>query len=100
ALARDVGTLAALLQCRADDHIVDLGGINAGAPDRLGDGMPGEHLRLGIVEGTAIGSADRRAGGGDDDGAAHGLLLLGSIGLAGASPPDARYRAPGRSAHR
>src|SRR5581483_5386324 len=45
------------------------------AAPRLGDRVPGQGLRLGVVERAAIGPADRGAGGGDDDGAAHGLLL-------------------------
>ncbi len=102
ALARDVRALAALLQRRADDYVVNLGWIDPGAPDRLGNGMPGERLRLGVVEGTAIGSADRRAGAGDNDGAAHGVLhrnivpehvvettevVVGATGIEPVTPP-------------
>src|SRR5262249_54960883 len=79
ALARHIGALPALLQCGADDDVVDLARIDDGAPHRLRDRMAGERLRLGIVEGAAIGPADRRAGGGDDDGAAHEVLLLWAI---------------------
>src|SRR5437588_42455 len=78
ALARDVGALAALLQRRADDDVVDLARLDAGAPHRLRDGVPGERLRLSVVEGAAIGPADRRAGGGDNDGAAHELSPVSS----------------------
>ena len=42
--------------------------IDAGALDRVLDRMGAELLRLGVVEGAAIGAADRRARGGDDDG--------------------------------
>ena len=58
---------------RADDHVVDLAGLDAGALDRLGDRVPGQRLRHGVVEGAAIGPADRRARGGNDDGVTHGV---------------------------
>src|SRR6266480_4801514 len=87
ALARDIRALAALLQRRADDDIVDLAGLNAGAPHRLGDGVPGERLRLSVIEGAAIGSADRRAGGGDNDGAAHELSPVSSYSAAACDSP-------------
>ena len=49
--------------------------ISAGStPARLTgvlDRVAAERLRLRIVEGAAIGAADRRARGGDDDGFAH-----------------------------
>src|SRR5437763_439144 len=75
ALAGDVETLRPLLDRRADDDVVDLGRIDPGAPDRLGDRMSGERLRHGLVEGAAKGPPDRRARGGNDDGLAHGFLL-------------------------
>src|SRR6266851_233239 len=76
ALAGDVEALRALLDRRADDDVVDLGRRDAGAPHGFGDRVPDQRLRLGIVEGAAIGPADRRACGGNDDGAAHEILLL------------------------
>ncbi len=42
--------------------------IDAGALDGGGDGVATERLGLRVVERAAIGLADRRAGGGDDDG--------------------------------
>ena len=60
--------LHALLERGADDHVVDLGRIDAGALDRGADRMGGEGGGGGGVERAAIGLADRRAGGGDDDG--------------------------------
>ncbi len=72
ALARDVEALGALLHGAAHDHVVDLAGFDAGALDRLADrDAAAMRRRLEVVEGAAIGLADRRAGGGDDDGFAH-----------------------------
>ena len=70
-LAGDVVAGRALLQRRAQHHVLDLGRVDAGAPHRLGDDVAGERLRLGVVERAAIGPPDRRAGGRDDDGFAH-----------------------------
>ena len=53
-------------------HVVDLGRIDAGALDRGADRMGGERRGGRGVERAAIGLADRRAGGGDDDGFAVG----------------------------
>ena len=72
ALARRVAAGRALLQGRAHDDIVDLRGIDPGTLDRVTDGVAAELLALGVVEGAAIGLADRRAGGGNDNGFAHG----------------------------
>src|SRR6059058_1450178 len=49
-----------LLQRRADNDIVDLARVDAGAPYRLRDRVTGQRLRLGVVKDAAIGSADRR----------------------------------------
>ena len=73
-LARDIGAGRTLLQGRAQNHILDLGGIDACALDRMTDSVGAQLLRLGVVEGAPIGPADRRAGGGDDDGFAHDSL--------------------------
>ena len=63
ALAGDIVARRALLQGRAHDHVVDLARLDPGARHGLGDGMAAERLGLGVVEGAAIGLADRRAGG-------------------------------------
>ena len=70
-LAREVEALRALLQRRAHHDVLDLRRIDPGTLDRLRDDMATERLALGVVERAAIGAADGRAGGGDDDGAAH-----------------------------
>jgi len=76
-LSGDVRSLRALLEGGAHDDVIDLGRVDAGPLHRLGDGMSRQRLRLRIIERPPIGSADRRAGGGDDDGAAHGRFLPG-----------------------
>ena len=82
-LARDVAAGRALLKRRAHDDIVDFRAFDAGARKRVGDGMAAERLGLGVIEGAAIGLADRRSGGGDDDGFTHN------------GPPDAlRFPSP------
>ena len=48
ALPRDVEALRPLLDRRADDHVVDLAGFDAGALDRFGDRVPGQRLRHGF----------------------------------------------------
>ncbi len=63
ALAGDVAAGRALLQRRAHHDVVDLGAVDMGAVQRLGDGMSAERLGMGVVERAAIGLADRRAGG-------------------------------------
>src|SRR3546814_17746781 len=72
------GRLHALLERGAHDHIVDLAGIDLGALDGGADGMGGQRGGGCGVERAAIGLADRRAGGGDDDGfaVAHEILLI------------------------
>ena len=77
ALPRDVAAGRALLQGRAHDHVVDLAAGDAGAAERGRDRVAAERLRRRVVEGAAIGLADRGAGGGDDDGFAHERLLSG-----------------------
>ncbi|MNY31079.1 hypothetical protein D3C86_1652240 [compost metagenome] len=63
------------MQGRAHDDVLDLGRIDADARDRVLHGVGAERLRLGVVEGPAIGPADRGAGGGDDDGFTHREVL-------------------------
>ena len=48
--------------------------LDAGALHGLADDVADEGLRLRIIEGPAVGLADRRAGGGDDDGFSHGAF--------------------------
>ena len=62
-LPGEIGPGRALLHRRAHDEIVNLDGIDLGALDRGLDGVRGERLRLHIVEGAAIGLANRSAGG-------------------------------------
>ena len=59
-------------------------GFDAGAPDRLGDRVAGQRLRLGFVEGAAKRPADRRARGGNDDGVTHGPAPPDLLGLTAA----------------
>ncbi len=70
-LAGDVVAGRALLQRGAEHDVLDLARIDAGAAHRLGNDVAGQHLRLGVVEGAAIGLADRGPRGRDDDGFAH-----------------------------
>ena len=55
----------------AEDDVVDLGRVDARALDDGGDRVTGEGRAVVVVEGAAIGLADRGAGGGDDDGFTH-----------------------------
>src|SRR5690606_13525240 len=71
-LAADVGAGRALLQGGAHHYVLDLGRVDPGALHRVADGVTAQLLGLGVVEGPAIGPAARRAGGGGDDGFAHG----------------------------
>ena len=73
-LATDIAAGRALLDGSADDHVFDQAWLDAGAFDGVLDGVAGKLLGLGVVEGAAEGFADWRAGGGDDDGFAHGIL--------------------------
>ena len=70
-LARDIAALRSLLEGRAHHHIVDLPRLDGSALERVRDRMPTQRLSLGVVERAAIGLADRRARGGDDDGFTH-----------------------------
>ena len=88
--------LHALLERGADDDVVDLGRVDARALDRGADGVGGQGRRGRGVERAAIGLADRRAGGGDDDGFAvgHGssfqtkIMPIQSAVKAGLSSPS------------
>ena len=70
-LASHVLAGRALLQGRAHDHVLDLGRIDPGASDGVLHRMGAQLLRLGVVEGPAIGAPDRGPGGRDDDGFTH-----------------------------
>ena len=95
ALPGDVAAGRALLQGRAHDHVVDLAAGDAGAAERGRDRVAAERLRRRVVEGAAIGLADRGAGGRDDDGFAHELLPWDvSLGSSAPGPaPPSKLRA-------
>src|SRR5215212_1819540 len=64
------------------------------------DRVTGKRRPMGVVEGAAIGLADRRAGGRDDDGVGHGRLLpvvpqLCRMARGGASVPPGAASTPG-----
>jgi hypothetical protein len=63
----DVATSRALLHGAAHDDVFDFGGVDAGALHGLRERVADQLLALGIVECAAIGLADRRARGRDDD---------------------------------
>ena len=56
-------------------HVLDVAGIDAGALDGVGDDVAAHVGAMREVEDAAHGPADRRAGGGDDDGVDHGAVL-------------------------
>ena len=74
-MTRDVEPGRALLERAAHHHILDLARIDIGALYSLANRMSGKRLALRIIEGAAIRLADRGAGGGDDYGFAHGVIL-------------------------
>ena len=76
-LAGDVAAGGALRQRAAENDVLDLARLDAGALDRVADDMAAEVGAVGHVEGAAIGSADRGAGGGNNNGVGH-LSLPGS----------------------
>jgi hypothetical protein len=57
-----------------DHDIVDAGRIDPGARDGSVDDMGGELRRVGVVEGTLVGTGDAGSGGGNDGGFTHDLL--------------------------
>jgi len=57
-----------LLERRSEDDVLHLGTLDPGALDRRLDGVAGEGGGGQVVERAAIGTTDRCAGGGDDDG--------------------------------
>ena len=91
-LPGDIGPGRTLLQGGTHDHVLDLGRIDTRPGHGMTDGVAAQLLRLGVVEGSAIGAADGRAGGGDDDGfAGHSACFLGW----GTGACDAVARCPG-----
>lgn len=73
--------LHALLQGGAHDHVLDFGRIDLRALDGGLDRVARERRGGCGVEGAAIGLADRRTGGGNDDGITHeGSLVIRVIG--------------------
>src|SRR5882762_6227935 len=66
----------ALRQRAAHDDVLDLAGLEARALDGVRDDVAADGGAVRVVEGSAIRPADRRAGGGDDDGVCHGPLLV------------------------
>ena len=88
-LSRDIAALRSLLHRCAHHHVVDLAGIDGCALKRVRDRMAAERLGLRVVERAAIGLADRRTRGGDDDGFTHdGSPGVGSL----VSPHPSRLR--------
>jgi len=65
-----------LLQGAAHDHVVHLARIDAGALDRLGQGVAAQSRPIGVVEAPRLGPADGVRGGGDDNGFAHSGILV------------------------
>ena len=66
----------ALLHCSAHHDIVDVLAIQLGALDSVLDDVAAQFLGLGVIEGAAIGLADRRACSGNDNSFAHGEFSL------------------------
>ena len=78
--SRDVLAGRALLHRAPIDHVVDLGGVHArAAHGAAAIAWPPRVVRIGVVEGAAIGLADRGARGGDDDGFTWTYRPLGLI---------------------
>ena len=76
ALSRRVSTGGALLQSAADNHVIDLAWLNARTGHGMLNGMAGHDRTFRVVKGATIGFANRRAGGGNNDGFSHGDLLV------------------------
>ncbi|SII95927.1 Uncharacterised protein [Mycobacteroides abscessus subsp. abscessus] len=93
-LTADVRRLAALLEGRADDDVINLGAFDTGAFDGVGDRVSGELLGLSVVERTAVGPPDRGSGGGDDDGIDHGVAPSKAVRWGGAVARMARRVSP------
>ena len=74
-LPGDIAARRALRRAAAQRHILDSPGSIPARCDRMGDDMAAQIGAMGDVEGAANGPADRRAGGGNDDGVSHVLFL-------------------------
>ena len=94
--ARDPGDVHALLGLRhgaAEDHVVDLGRVDArGAAQALADGRGGHLVGAGRAERALGGLARGGANGGSDDGVGHGCLPQGAwvaatAGAVAGAPP-------------
>jgi hypothetical protein len=85
-LARDVAAGGALRSRATHDDVVDLGRVDAGALDRGLDRVAAERRAVRHVEGTLPALGERRAGGGNDDGAGHGMLLSCEVSADDALP--------------
>ena len=68
--AGDVGAGRAFRHGAAQDHVLDLAQLDLGALGGVLDDVRAQVGAMGVVEDAAEGLADRRAGGGDDDGVA------------------------------
>ena len=71
-VTRDVDPGRALGERRTEHRVLDLAALEPGAGDGGTHRMRPEARAFEVVEGAAIGLAERRAGGRDDDGFAHG----------------------------
>ena len=58
-------------------HISNLGAVKPGTRNSMLNGMAGQCLGLGVIEGPATGFADRGTGGGHDHGITHGRHPFG-----------------------
>ena len=65
--ARNVLARRALLHGAAEDDVLDFARVHACTPHGFGNDVPAQGRGIGVVEGTAVGPADRGARGGDDD---------------------------------
>src|SRR6516164_5157681 len=84
----DVVALSPLLNGASEHEVLHLLAIDAGAADSLAHRVAREDGRVGVVEGTPIGLADRRARSGNNHGFTHGVLLQRS------SASQSRSRGP------
>ena len=82
-MPRDVAAGGVLRIAAAEHDLLDLRRLDAGALHRGADGMRAEIGAVGQVQRAAERLADRRAGGGDDDGIGHAGLSSGLFALFG-----------------
>ena len=82
-LPRDVAGLVTLLECCTQDHVLDLCRVQPRPVHRMRNHMGRKRLGWHCLKGAAIGFADGRTNGGDNDGVAHIVMsfLVGIIGL-------------------